>query len=198
MSATVIYLPTIETPIATTSVAGKVKPDGTTITVDSDGTIHNQYTIPVAGRYTLGGVKIDGSTITIDSNNRISCAYRYTLPTADEYTLGGVKVDGTTIRANSAGRISAVPYTLPIASEAVLGGVRLDGVTITRDDHGVISAAVGPATSESAGTVRPDNETIVVEDGVISAVGTHGDSPYWDVRTDSDGRRRLAIVIPEG
>lgn len=33
--------PTIpaETPIATTSVAGKVKPDGTTVTVDSDGTI---------------------------------------------------------------------------------------------------------------------------------------------------------------
>lgn len=31
-----------ETPTATASVAGKVKPDGTSITVDADGTIHSQ------------------------------------------------------------------------------------------------------------------------------------------------------------
>ena len=152
----------------------------------------------IASKNEIGGVRIDGGYLSVDSTGKLTCTYSYTLPTAEEYRLGGVMVDGTTIRVNSAGRISAVPYTLPIADEGVLGGVRLDGVTITRDDHGVISAAVGPATSESAGTVRPDNETIVIEDGVISAVGTHGDKPYWDVRTDSDGRRRLAIVIPEG
>lgn len=31
-----------ETPIATTSITGKVKPDGTSITVDADGTVHAQ------------------------------------------------------------------------------------------------------------------------------------------------------------
>ena len=31
----------VEVPVATTETAGKVKPDGTTITVDEDGTIHS-------------------------------------------------------------------------------------------------------------------------------------------------------------
>lgn len=52
------------------------------------------------------------------------------------------------------------------------------------------------ATSSSKGMVRPDNETIVVRDGVLTALGTH-DGPYLDIRTDEDGRRRVAIVIPE-
>lgn len=50
------------------------------------------------------------------------------------------------------------------------------------------------ATDSSKGVVMPDNETITIEDGVISAART---GPYWDVRTDRQGRRRLAIVIPE-
>lgn len=50
------------------------------------------------------------------------------------------------------------------------------------------------ATDSSKGVVMPDNETITVKDGVISAARTN---PYWDVRTDRQGRRRLAIVIPE-
>ncbi len=41
--------------IATTEAAGIVKPDGTTITIDEDGTIHGQSEITV-----------DGTTITID------------------------------------------------------------------------------------------------------------------------------------
>jgi hypothetical protein len=41
-----------EVPIATTSVAGKVKPDGATITVDDDGTIHGTSGIPVGSTVT--------------------------------------------------------------------------------------------------------------------------------------------------
>lgn len=53
-------------PVATTEAAGIVKPDGTTITVDPDGTIHSvgggggggdSYVLPVATTGTLGGVK---------------------------------------------------------------------------------------------------------------------------------------------
>lgn len=46
------------TPIATISTAGKVKPDGKTITIASDGTISGAsiYTLPSATESTLGGV----------------------------------------------------------------------------------------------------------------------------------------------
>lgn len=46
------------TPIATVSTAGKVKPDGKTITIASDGTISgaSTYTLPSATESTLGGV----------------------------------------------------------------------------------------------------------------------------------------------
>ena len=50
-------------------VIGGVKPDGTTTTVDIDGTIHavmpEPYTLPTASTSTLGGVKVDGTSITI-------------------------------------------------------------------------------------------------------------------------------------
>lgn len=55
-------------PIATTTSLGAVMPDGTTITIDQDGTIHgaSTYTLPIASTSTLGGVKVDGTTITAD------------------------------------------------------------------------------------------------------------------------------------
>lgn len=49
-------------------ILGGVKPDGTTITVDEDGTIHTA----LATTTTVGGVKPDGTTITIDSNGVIT------------------------------------------------------------------------------------------------------------------------------
>lgn len=65
-----------DVPIATTTTAGKVKPDGTTITVTEDGTIsaNSSYTLPTASTSQLGGVKVDGTSVTIDSNGVISAA----------------------------------------------------------------------------------------------------------------------------
>ena len=51
-------------PASSTEIGG-VKPDGTTTTVDTDGTIHANYTLPTASTDTLGGVKVDGTSITI-------------------------------------------------------------------------------------------------------------------------------------
>ena len=55
-------------PASSTDIGG-VKPDGTTTTVDTDGTIHavmpEPYTLPTATTTTLGGVKVDGTSITI-------------------------------------------------------------------------------------------------------------------------------------
>ena len=59
---------------ATTTNLGLVKPDGTTITVNSNGVISgsSSYELPTASTNTLGGVKIDGTSITIDNNGVIS------------------------------------------------------------------------------------------------------------------------------
>lgn len=55
-------------PIASQSILGGVKVDGTTITVAKDGTISgaSTYELPVATNTTLGGVKIDNDTIKIN------------------------------------------------------------------------------------------------------------------------------------
>lgn len=55
-------------PVAKEDTLGGVKPDGTTITIDEDGTIHgaNTYILPTASINTLGGVKVDGDTIKIN------------------------------------------------------------------------------------------------------------------------------------
>lgn len=59
-------------PIATTSTAGIVKPDGTTVTVDNDGTIHSAQAIATTAA--AGAVKPDGSTITVDNDGTIHAA----------------------------------------------------------------------------------------------------------------------------
>jgi len=60
-------------PIATTTVLGGVKPDGTTITVDGTGKISgaSTYSLPQASTTVLGGVKVDGTTITINSGTGV-------------------------------------------------------------------------------------------------------------------------------
>ena len=61
---------------AESTCIGGVKPDGTTTTVDTDGTIHavmpEPYTLPTASTTTLGGVKVDGNTITITADGTIT------------------------------------------------------------------------------------------------------------------------------
>jgi hypothetical protein len=60
-------------PVATTAVAGTVKPDGTTITVDADGTIHGSqtYQLPVASSNTLGGIKL-GQNLSMGEDNKLN------------------------------------------------------------------------------------------------------------------------------
>lgn len=99
-----------ELPIATADTLGGIKVDGTTITVDADGTIHgtNIYELPTASDTVLGGVKVDNTTITIDENGVISGANTYELPIATQTVLGGVKPDGTTITVNDNGVITCI------------------------------------------------------------------------------------------
>jgi hypothetical protein len=99
----------LQLPIATTSVLGGVKVDGSTITINpSTGVISgaNTYVLPTATTSVLGGVKVDGSTITINpSTGVISGANTYVLPIATTSVLGGVK-QGNNTSINASGIIS--------------------------------------------------------------------------------------------
>lgn len=92
--------------IATTSTAGIVKPDGTTITIDEDGTLHGatSYNLPTASATVLGGVKI-GSGINVQPDGTISVT-PYSLPTASTTILGGIKV-GSGLSITDDGVLSA-------------------------------------------------------------------------------------------
>jgi hypothetical protein len=61
-------------PVATTTTVGTVKPDGTTITIDADGTISGADTVPIATTSAAGKVIPDGTTIMVDGSGIISTA----------------------------------------------------------------------------------------------------------------------------
>jgi len=177
---TVNYLSnyTFSIPTASTSVAGLVKVDGSSITITSGTISATPYTLPTATTSVLGGVKVDGTSVTI-SNGVISATAPYILPTATTSVLGGVKVDGTSVTINGSGVISAVTsYSLPTATTSVLGGVKVDGTTITINGSGVISSAAAyslpTATTSVLGGVKIDGTSVTINgSGVISAVTSY-------------------------
>lgn len=147
--------------VATATVAGVVKPDGTTITVTSDGTITAKATTPIATTSKVGTVKPDGETITVATDGTITAK-----PTvATTSATGVVKPDGTTIAVTSDGSISA-----KTATTGAVGVVKPDGETITVASDGSISSKTATATTSTAGVVKPDGSTITVaSDGTITA-----------------------------
>lgn len=92
-------------PIATTSIPGKVKPDGATILIDENGTISAAVPVSIATEENAGIVKPDGDTILIDENGVISAAVRVAVATLQ--AAGIVRPDGTTITIDANGTIHA-------------------------------------------------------------------------------------------
>lgn len=186
-----------KTDIATTGALGLVKPDGTTITIDSNGVITAVGGGGGGVAYTAGdgisissntiSAKVDGTTIGFDSSGNLrslvsGSSYTFstgltessgtvTLNTASTSALGGVKVDGVTISIDSNGVISSSgsSYTLPAASTTVLGGIMVDG-TILTVNAGTDVLEIANATSSNKGIVQVDGTTITANNGVISAV----------------------------
>lgn len=177
---------TVETPIATTETAGKVKPDGTTISVDENGVISSAAEVPIATTEVAGKVKPDGTTITIDQDGTISGAD--TVPIATTSVPGKVKPDGTTITIDSNGTISGAD-TVPIATTEVAGKVKPDGSTVTIDSNGTITAnsSVPIATTSTVGGVKFSN----TKEASVDAAGAFTIDPYF-YRLD---RRK---VFPQG
>lgn len=119
--------------IATVDDAGIVKPDGTTITIDLEGTITAATPADMATKTELKGYATKAELPAI----------------ATTETAGIVKPDGTSIKVDELGTLSATPTDLTayakkteiptIATEDVAGIVKPDGTSITVTAEGVIS-----------------------------------------------------------
>ena len=177
-----------DVPIATTEVAGKVKPDGTTITVAADGTISatgGSGDVTAAGDNTFTGSNTFNSYVTF--NNGFNT-------TSDAYLRGATFVDNGSHYFHYAS--NALNMNMPIkcnnsyvlTQNALVAG---DGITLANTSQGVQISANGCgscdvpiATTEVAGKVKPDGTTITVtQDGTISAVPT---TPTNMVTTDTN------------
>ena len=184
VNSAISAIPIYSLPIATNSILGGVKVDGTSITINpATGVISgsNQYVLPTAtvgtsGSGTLGGVKVDGTTILIN-DGVISGANQYVLPTATTSIKGGVTVPAVATSGlnNTAGAIS-----LAQASTTQLGGVKVDGTSIT------INALTG-VISGSNQYVLPTATTTVLGGVTIPAVANSG-------LTNTSGAIRLATA----
>lgn len=141
-----------DVPIATTSVAGKVKPDGTTITVSADGTITSTaaYTLPQATDTTLGGIKV-GNNLSIDKDGVLSATASPTL-----YSTTGQNTDGAMTQKTATDMIF-VPANDPTANPS--GARILIGTlnsTIPQEDptfDGQVAIGVGVWPGQNAITI---------------------------------------------
>lgn len=125
---------------ATSDTVGVVKPDGSTITIDSNGVLTATAQMPgVATSATVGVVKPDGNTITVDGNGTLTATAQ--MPgVATASTVGVVKPDGSTITVDGDGTLTATAQMPGVATTYSVGVVQPDGRTITITADGVISA----------------------------------------------------------
>lgn len=133
-------------PIATASSVGVVKPDGTSITILSDGTISSAsggsvssvgLTVPI--RQTVTGSPVTGSgTLAITDN-----------PTAPGTFFAG-HPKGSGITAVPTFRY-ITPPDVPVATLIDIGAVQPDGTTISVTSLGVISAIAGSPAGLAGG-----------------------------------------------
>lgn len=175
-------------PIATTTTAGKVKPDGTTITITDDGTISAS-----------GGGSTPTNMVTTDSNQTINGTKKFANGTGTVFTgtssnSNSLIIDGDDkeIRFNSENQSPAVIKNTGWNSTDLNIGTNFNSVKITTTLYdkngneivgGSASGDVPIATTEVAGKVKPDGTTITVTgDGTISAVPT---APSNVVTTDT-------------
>ena len=130
-------------PIASTSVLGGVKPDGTTITINAvTGVISasggGTYTLPIASASVLGGIKV-GTGLTIDAGGVLSASNGF---------LNTVLVGTTTGNVQAASRVIFAPANFTVtydspsqtATITALGGGGGGAITITNGTTTVASA----------------------------------------------------------
>lgn len=211
-------------PAATTSALGGVKPDGNTITVDEDGTIHgaNTYTLPIATTAVLGGIKVDGTTITVNSEGVITCINDSSIPNwvaSTDYTTGMLVVNGTVIyqckTEHTSGAtfddIEKTNWTALTGQQGEKGDKGADGVSPTAkvtqtdlgatitvtDANGTTTANVSNGTSAMLSVSQTETGcTVTATDGsgTTSATVSNGTNGT----NGNDGKSAYAIAVEEG
>ena len=197
-------LGTINVNAATSSSLGAVKPDGTTITVDADGTVHSvapdPYVLPVATPDALGGIKVrelESDVNTVSAARVQADANGMALvPRAHIGRMGAIKAWGTTHAVDSTKPVADTAYSplridpngvgaLPIASGDKLGMVGVkDGSGISLDEAGYLS--VPPV--EAGGVVNIPVEPTLAADpdfGDVITANNVPDSVFDDISGNS-------------
>jgi hypothetical protein len=166
-------------PIASTTVLGGVKVDGTTVTI-SNGVISAPpaYTLPTASTTVLGGVKVDGTTITI-TGGVISSAGgaggAFALTQSNQTTAYSVVAADNGKMLTNMGATGSVTFTLPAASSVVGKSFEFQKVV----NQNMVIAAVGTDTiqdSSAAGTLTNSSDTdacVVIRAVQVSATPTY-------------------------
>ena len=185
-------------PVATDSTLGGVKVDGTTITVDSDGTIHgsSSYELPIASNTTLGGVKVDGTSITINSDGVISSdaqgldfnALTNAMTTG---TLSGINITADSENERFNFEVTGIP-TIAIDSDGywTIDGDRGINPTKAQGEKGSdgISPTANVTATEGGATItiidKSGTTTVDISNGTDGVAGADGISPHIDETTN--------------
>ena len=151
-------------PVATKTILGGVKVDGSTITVTADGTI--------SASAAAGGIQSTGDLI----NTGDGTGSRYVneselaeIAFSGQYSDLKNRVTKTSELTNDSGFLSTVPK----ATTTTLGGIKLDGETLTMDINGVVSVVGGVGGSsyladlKDTGIVTPQEGQILTYDAEI-------------------------------
>lgn len=164
----------------------KYTPDGTTITVDEDGTLHGSSQVDIATTSKAGIVKPDGSTIQIDEDGTLHGSSTYTLPIASIGTLGGIKPDGKTTFVNEEGVLSAKGGGATIAPKPTVNPqiknddkkvvITWEDPTDTVIDGSTFSTWAGTklVMKESGYPASPDDGTVLVDNTTRDKYKTTG------------------------
>ena len=179
--ANITSLPaTFTPPIASTTILGGVKIDGTSITISNGIISSTPYVLPTASSTILGGIKI-GTGLTIASG--VVSATAYALPTATATVLGGVKIGaGITITSGVitptfagtgvATTISHSDHNHAGTYEPAIINPLVDGYILSSTAAGarswVAQYALPVATSAILGGVKQGTNTTIAADGTIS------------------------------
>ena len=169
-------------PKATTRFIGGVKPDGTTIEIDTNGVISavggsgGGYTLPTASDKTLGGITAPSEDITTKGDRGycyIDNFSRLYVPPARGLVGGGYGGNNAGVVLPSASQFEMNGDILSLlpSSTTTLGGVKVDGTTTTTDEDGTIHAhyTLPTASTTTLGGVKVDGTSITIADGVISS-----------------------------
>ena len=190
-----------DVPIATTEVAGKVKPDGTTITVDIDGTIHSVEGSGGTNNYELLINKPQINGVTLSSNKTSA-----DLGIKQTYTANDIAfTDGETFQQKyDAGELTgpqgnpgADGAQGPAGANATINGQNtlniLAGTNISLDQQGTDLTINATGGSGGGATYTAGTNIEITEDNVINnkvpyeTDGTYGYGIAYDVNPTFHG-----------